>query len=75
MHLVNQYRRQIHQFICASTPAAFLEAWVFLVVVLAGLGAVFFFMGAPVTNDRAWDTALYLEGAWRSDLTEKHGSN
>ncbi len=65
MLIASQYRRQIHQFISASTPKAFLAAWALLVVALAALGALFFFMGAPAMNGRPWDVPMLLDGAWR----------
>jgi hypothetical protein len=67
MRVVSQYRRQVNQFICASTPGAFMLAWVLLVIVLAALAALFFFMGAPAMNGRPWDVPIFLDGAWRLD--------
>jgi hypothetical protein len=65
MLVVRQYRRQIHQFICASTPSAFLLAWAILLAGLAGLAVLFLYMGAPAMNGRPWDVPVFLDGAWR----------
>jgi len=65
MYIVSQYRRQIRQFICSDTPAAFLRAWGLLAVALAALAALFFYMGAPAMNGRPWDIPIDLDGAWR----------
>jgi hypothetical protein len=65
MRIVSQYCRQIYQFIWARGAAASLVSWAVLAVWLAALSVLFVLMGAPAMNGRAWDTALYLEGAWR----------
>jgi len=65
MRVVSQYRRQINQFLCSSTPEAFLVAWSLLAAALLALGAVFLFTGAPAMNGRAWDVPVFLDGAWR----------
>jgi hypothetical protein len=40
MRVVGQCRPQIDQFICTSTPAAFVIDWALLVAALAALGAL-----------------------------------
>jgi hypothetical protein len=65
VYVVSQYRKQIGQFLCSTSSAAFSRAWVALVLGLTAFAAVFCFMGAPAMNGRPWDVPILLDVAWR----------
>lgn len=65
MYILRDYHEQIDRFICSRSRQAFVVAWVLLSVMLALLGAIFFWMGAPPIEGIPWDPPMFLDGAWR----------